>query len=356
MKLILDSLIDLAGPAVALIGIIATYPILKKKLTANHISWRLDKIQSSNFKLYLLVQSLKDRFMTEIYTHDKISKEDLEKINDEIKEAYYLALEGSSDVATLLNYLKFTLETSIRTFDRGDDKMLFSNNIYMLIINVLELVSYYSNQVVQVPKSSQITKSKFVVKPLTKFVTNSDTHRYKHFKTGVIYDPNSAHYTMFIEKVNRTHHPYLMRCAYQLFQDPKPIGNLLYLKKIYAPLIIEYPQQAHIFGPENQTLHLIGFIIWKKQSNNSNDLEHKEECELIYSNLDNSFQFINAHLDDNPNLKGFNDIYLQNDEWKFSKAKVDSRANETIKFRMEKKLLEENFERNRKEFKRKLKK
>ncbi|WP_298529592.1 hypothetical protein [uncultured Christiangramia sp.] len=355
MKIFIDYLVDLAGPLVALIGIILSYPLLKRKLTANHISWRLDKIQSSNFELYLLVQSLKDKFMPQSYHHEKLVKGDLEEIYEDIKEVYYLSLQGSSDVATLLNYLKTTIEISIRNFDKGEDKFLFKNTTYIFIINILELVGYYSNQVVQIPNSSKLQKSDFIVKPLKKFVTYSKTYRYKHFRTGVIYDPKSSYYTMFYDKADRTNHPLIMRSAYQIFNDPKPIANLLFLKKIYAPLVIESPVKNHFVGPEMHRLNLIGIIMWTTHSSKTENSKPIEECDLIYSNLNDNFQFINALARDNPTLLEFNDTYLNNKNWEFNKIKLEPRAHETIKIRMSKEYLEQNFKKNRKQFKRALK-
>ncbi|NJW53566.1 hypothetical protein [Salinimicrobium oceani] len=353
MKEFLDYLAEFAGPLVALFGIILSYPLFKRKLTANHISWRLEKIQSSNFKLHLLVQKLKDKYFPQVHLHKRIEKNDLIEIQNNIKDAYFLSLEGSSDVATLLYYLKSTIENAIRYFDREENSSLYTNSFFVFFLNNLELVNYYSNQVIQIPKSSKTERKKFVVKPLHRFVTNSETVKYKHFKTGVIYDHNSAHYTMFYSKVNQTHCPFLIRSAFQIHTNPKPVANLLYLKEIYAPLTLEKPVENSLFGPETYTLYLIGFIFWTRHQSSSSEVI--EECDLIYSNLNDNFQFVQALVNGKITLSDFKDTYLPNSSLNLPEVKKEICATETFKIRVNKKLLLQNFKKNKKEFKKQLK-
>lgn len=353
MTQFLDYLAEFAGPLVALFGIILSYPLFKRKLTSNHISWRLEKIQSSNFQLHLLIQKMKNKYMPQVHLLEEIEKEDLINIQNDIKEAYFLSLEGSSDVSTLLFYLNSTIETTIRYLDRKENGSLYTNAFFIFFLNHLELVNYYSNQVVQIPKSSKTERKKFVVKPLHQFVTHSETVKYKHFKTGVIFDPNSAHCTMFYAKINQTRYPLIMRSAFQIHSNPKPVANLLYLKEIYAPLTLEKPVENQMFGPESYTLYLIGFTFWTQHLSSSSEVN--EECDLIYSNLNDSFQFVQALVNGKIRLNDFKDSYLPDSKFLLPEVKKEICSTETFKIRVNKKLLIENFKINKKKFKKSLK-
>lgn len=243
---------DLLGPAIALFGILMTLPILRKKLTENHITTTLNNIQSANSEIQSFNQKLIDKYIPLTYSNDLLTKQDIENALIDLQEGFHLSQKASSDVTTLMFFIKTTIQGTIKHYDPKNSKLFSTRGFLGFIIDNLELVNFYSTQVVQIPKSSKTKKSNLITKSLRKHVTHSDIVQYRHFKLGIIEDPDSAHFTMFCGKVNRNNHALLMRSAFQIYWSPNAIAKILFLNKIYAPSIIEMPHKDPLFGTEVQ--------------------------------------------------------------------------------------------------------
>lgn len=348
-KEILDYLFKLLGPGVALFGIIATLPLLRKKLTENHISNELNNIQRSNSEIQKFNQELIDKYSPYTYTNEILNKDNLEIIYDDIQKVYKISLDASSDVSTLMFYIKRTLETSIRHYDKSAE-IFSTRNFFSFLINMLELVNFYSTQAVQIPKSSKVEKQDLIRESLKKYVTHSHILKYKYFKRGVIEDPNSAHFTLFSEKVNHTNISLLMRSIYQVYWRPNAIAKILYINKIYAPLIIKTPFEKGIFGKEEKTLFLIGY---NGQTSFGSDGE-KKTIDLYYSNLEDNFHFTSTITPDIINSAYF-DCYIIDSEFDFNNhTQIVSTGIETVKIKFDKDYLINQYEVNKGKFKNKL--
>lgn len=114
---ILSFVKDILGPLVALLGILLTIPILKKKLLENHITNALNKIQESNSAVKKKNQELIDGFTHVLNSKSKIlTKEEVESCFTELTKVFYLSLDGSSDVTSLLYYLRETIRSGLAPY------------------------------------------------------------------------------------------------------------------------------------------------------------------------------------------------------------------------------------------------
>ncbi len=343
---------DILGPLVALTGILLTLPILKKKLVENHITTKLNEIQTSNSNIQTFNQKLIEKCIPLTYSNEILSKHDLEYILSDLQEGFYISQKASSDVATLMFYLKTTLQGTVKHYDQN----LFSTRQLLgFIIENLELINFYSTHVVQIPKSSKLKKGNIINKTIRKYVTNSQIRQYRYFKIGIIDDPNSAHFTLFSGKVNRTGHPLLMRSTFQIYMSPNAIAKLLYLNKIYAPSKLSmlrndpYP----IFGNESLDLFLIGFITSNQISKEPN--APNKVVELIYSNPNDRYLFV-KNLKFEKLKTDFKDQWIIKSQFSVEKSISMTKAEvETILLKYDRKYLNELFSENKQKIKKKLK-
>lgn len=338
---------EILGPLVALIGILLTLPILKKKLVENHITAALTKIQECNKSVQRRGQELTDKYLPLTYSSELLRKNEVNKAFEDIKKLYYLSQDGSSDVVSFLFYLKVTLQGTLKHYD---SKVFLTNRaLYGFIIDILQTTDFYCSQVVQIPKSTATETSHLINKKLKKFVTHSDFLKYRHFNQGVIDDPNSAHYTIFYGKVNKWGINLMKRAAFQIYFNPSPIKKLLYLNELYAPTKIEMPHDDPFMGTKSLKVFLIGF----KQSRQItfSDNNQKSIVELIYSNPDDFHRFA-SNLKFETIKDKFKDTSLANSTFDLSRAsKMTSNDFETFSLVFNEDYLRQQFKLNKGKFK-----
>jgi hypothetical protein len=280
-------IIDGLGPLLTLLGIVLTYKLLREKLIENHITNSLNKIQETNREVQKQSQQLIDYYLPFTYSDKEIGKEDIELALQEVKKIYYLSQEGSSDVVSLLFYLKSTVQKVIKNYNSETVQTIYSTQFYSLIIWVLDSVISFCSQVVQIPKSTKIQSANLLNnRELRKYITHSDVVKYKHFNQKIIKDPKSAHYVLFYEFIKRCYNSTIQRAAFQTFNNIASIIRLLFIEKIYAP-----PQLSTFDKLDNLNVFLISFSIRKPIIKGFEP--KKQIVELIYSNPNDDFHFVN---------------------------------------------------------------
>ncbi len=343
---------EFIGPLVALLGILLAIPILRKKLLENHITNALNKIQETNSVVHALNQNLIDKYIPLTFNNNILRKKDIETVFKEIKEIYYISLNGSSDVVTTLFYLKNTIQGTLKHYNPKTASFISTRELYGLIIETLEIANFYCTQVVQVPKSTRTETKNIINKKLQKFVTHSDYLKYKHFNQGIINDPNSAHFTLFYSKINSLSTSIIKRAAFQIYWAIAPVAKFLYLSEIYAPLEIEMPHSDPLFGSKSLKLYLIGYT--NRNQLTMADGTTKKIVELIYSNP-NDFHRFASNLKFNTIKNDFKDTYIIESNFHLNQANKMTRSGiETFKLQFDRRYLEEMFKKNKSKLKDKL--
>jgi hypothetical protein len=102
---------------------------------------------------------------------------------------------------------------------------------------------------------------------------------------------------------------------------------LLYLKEIYAPLVLEKKYDSPFFGDGKLRLYLIGFSFRNKLTMKDGSI--KEVVDLNYCNPDDFMRFAdNLKLDD---FKiNFKDTYIKDSDFVFDKISFNHSNFETI--------------------------
>jgi len=344
---------DLLGPLVALLGILLTLPILRKKLIENHITTKLNEIQSKNTEIQSYNQKLIDKYIPLTYSNDLLTKVDLETALSELQQGFHISQNASSDVATLMFYLKTAIQGAIKHFDNQKSTLFSTRGFYGFIIDNLDLVNYYSKQVVQIPKSTKTQKSNIISKGIRKYVSHSQIEQFKYFKLGIIDSPDSAHFTIFSGNVNRTNHALLMRATFQIYWSPKAIAKLLFINKIYAPSVLSMPHENPFTGTKSLDLFLIGFTISNQLSRDPN--APTKVVDLFYSNPDDFHRFIEA-LKYDKFKSDFKDNWITDSKFDLSKSISMTKTEiETFKLKYDKEYLVEMHKDNKRKIKKKIK-
>lgn len=344
---------DISGPTIALLGIIVAVPILRKKLVASHITSKLNEIQTANSSVQSFNLELIDKYTPLTFSNDLLEPNDLKVLLLDLRKIFHISQKASSDVATLTFFLKTTLEGTIKHYDTKTSKRFSTRSLLGFVIENLELINFYASQVVQVPKSSKTKGRDLINKKIKKYVTHSQIKQYKHFKLGIIEDANSAHFTLFSSSVNARNHILLMRATFQIYWSPNAIAKLLYLNKIYAPSILSIQESGSFFHPEPLNLFLIGFSSKRVLSKDPD--APSEKVELIYSNPDDFYLFVNS-LTYEKIKKSCEDIWITNSYFQIDKSlSMTKQERETFTLSYDEVYLKTLFKKNKRVIRKKLK-
>lgn len=302
---------------VALIGIIFTIPILKRKLIESHVSNKLNEIQISNTKLQVYNQRILDKYYLIINEGGILSRTDLENSYKDIQSGFEISLNSCSEATTLMYYLRNTIQKTYLAYNQNILNRLSTHQFLSFVINILELVSFYSTRVIQIPKSHSILKNSILKKSVRKYVTNPDYFQFRYFKQGIDNSPRSALFLLFTEKVIHTEHSLLMRSSFQIHNSPRVIALLLFFNKIYVPPTISKPIGIPLFGIDSYKLYLIGFSFYNEVFSDRGS--SRKFIKLFYSNVQNKIHFVKSLVLSDIS-KNFSDNWLIESNFKMDKV------------------------------------
>lgn len=345
--------IDASGPTIALIGILITFPLLRKKLTENHITNALNEIQRTNINVLKNNHELIDLYLPNTYIGRRLSKKETEKLLADIKKAFYLSQSGSSDVMTILFYLKSTIQNLLKNFNSRPERLVTAIDVYALAINTLEIVNFYCTQVAQIPKSGETINLDIINKKIVKYTSHNEYKKYKYFRQGVIHDANSSHFTLFYNKVLKCSCPLILRAAFQIYCSPAPVLKEMYLFGIYAPTeLVTIEEKPSPLGLKNRKVYLIGI----KFQTELTPRKSREVVDLIYSNPDDIHLFAN-HLNFDQLKNSFKDSFIHDSQFDIKEArKMNHLCKETFKLQYTKCYLENCFQNNKRKIEKAMKK
>lgn len=337
--------VSILGPGVALFAVLITRPLLKKKLIETHVTQKIEQIHNSNSNVRLYCQKLISKYTPLAHKIKPLKHQDIINLTNDITEGYLVTQDSSSEVATLMYYLKDTMQQYERRFNYYQKTFhVYTSDILPFVVNVLNRVVMYSTQVIPVPVKTRISNKDLIVKPLRRFVTDGKMAELKNFRLGVNYDEDSATCLIYTDMVNRTNMQFLKECAYLVTNSTRSIAKLFYYRNMYAPLI--WRSKKH---PKNSffeiKLTLVGF---DENTNYMMDSEESNETVVLYySNLTSLSH--KPETEETSFVNDFSDSWLNTDSIKFPKPiKFAYIAEEMIKVEVEREALHEIFKLNKK--------
>lgn len=337
-------LIDLSGSIIALVGILLAIPILKRKLIENHISKTLVDIQDGNKNLMSEITNIEDDCCYKACNNNLLEIEDLKSITEKVQYLYKISRDANSDSQTMLYLLKNTLLNIIHARNKEN---LFTEDIYGLILFVFSRVEFFTTQVIPIPNSTQLVMKELLNTKYKKWVTNSEFVNYKAFSKGVIYNPHSAHYLLFYNKINNISNLLIQKSAFLVFKNTAPLRKLLWGQKFYAPTKLKNKNYHPIFG--NGTIYMISF-----------DTIHyidddRYTVKIIYGNINDGMSFKDDYNSIEKLKMNYIDSYIENTEFSFDNViNMKNAEYECISVEFELEYLKKIFRKHKKQIKKSL--
>lgn len=333
-------------------GIIIGYPALRKKLREDHIKKLLDETQEANKETKFACHKLIDKYLSRTYSNEPVHRNDIQKVFIEIVELNEKALNASKEVVTLSILLKTTIQRVLRHYDpKKHYSIITTDEFYGLFIVILYEIIFFSEKIVTIPWNQSTKQITYLNKRIEKFVSNNKYKKFKYFEQGFDNNVTSPLYFFFYASIHKCSHFLFHRSAYKIFESPVPIARLLYLNKLYFPVILESNGHASLFN-ESQILKLVSF----KTMTQLNQVGEKNIIKFTYANTSELFHFVDS-LTKKQFEEGFSDSYINsngielNKVNKFSKGKL-----EFIQIEIDYSLAKSVFDENEKELIKQMKK
>lgn len=307
LKKFLDYIIQIATIAALLLGVILGYPAILRKLQEEHIKELIKTTQETNNKIKRKSIEIINKYSTRAYKDVVITKNEIQEIYNEIVKLNEESVDASKEVNTLTFLLKTTFQGILRYYNPGNNKDIYSSELFNLYLSILGEVVFFTTKVVNLPRRVSTSKIKRINKKLDKFLNQNTFKKYKYFEQGLDYSSCNAVVFSFYANVFAIENHIFYRAAYNIIKNPAPIIRMLYLEKLYIPPILKKEKDVLFF--KDFYLHLIGYKIYDYKS----EKEEKKIVKCYYANISDSYAWIhNINLDDLKN--NFKDNYLNNNK------------------------------------------
>ena len=305
-------------------GIVLGYPALRKKLREDHIKKLLNETQEANKETKFACHKLIDNYLSRTYSNEPVQRNDIQKVFNEVVILNEKALNASKEVVTFAILLKTTIQKILRQNDpKQHYSIITTREFYGLFIDILYEIIFFSEKIVAIPLSQSTKQISYLNKKIEKFVSNNKYKKFKYFEQGFDNNATSPLYFSFYASIHRCSHFLFHRSAYKIFESPIPVARLLYLNRIYFPLLLESKERIKLIGG-TYILNLVSFKI-------TNQLTQKGEKKIIkftYANISDIVNFIGS-LTKEQFLENFTDSYINSQGVeldkinKFSKGKLE---------------------------------
>ncbi|MCB0592508.1 MAG: hypothetical protein H6557_17750 [Lewinellaceae bacterium] len=326
-----------------LFAIFLTPPFFKNLIVKEYLKDAVKAMQLADMAVYKEAVILLEKLNMVSLTNRIVSKEDLVFLEKDFSALRLLALEGKRETLTLLTLTHRLLKFLIEEFDeQSKTRKLTKNTLNIFLEDILVEVIGFSSSIVQLPKTSELEKSK-VINEKIKFVKAPPFENFKHLPRGLDFKADSPIPLIFFDFVKSTGDILLFRAA-ALALAPKPfLARLLNHLKIYIPPEIKSQEIKQITG-ENLELSLIGFVSVNNLSTGG------QTVKAYYSNLDRFFVVLGSPEPDS--LKqSFWDSYLDGGFFKEVEIKKIRRGGkEIIEMTFEASDVQRYYSQNRRKF------
>ncbi|MCB9264317.1 MAG: hypothetical protein H6558_04740 [Lewinellaceae bacterium] len=328
-----------------LFAILLTPPFFKNLIAKEYLKDAVKAMQLADMAVYKEAVIQLEKLNTISLTNRIVSKEDIVLLEKDFSALRILALEGKRETLTLLTLTHRLLKFLIEEFDEQSKiRKLTINTLNLLLEDILVEVIGFSSSIVQLPKTSELEKSK-VINEKIKFVRTPPFENFKHLPRGLDFKADSPTPLIFFDFVKSTGNTLLFRAAaLALKPTPTPfLARLLNHLEIYIPLEIVCQDLKGIMG-EHVEFSLIGFVPLNNHSTGGQTIK------AYYSNLNRGF-IVLENADINSLEKSFEDNYLGQGFFKEVEVKkIRREGKETIELTFEASDVQRYYSQNKRKF------
>lgn len=305
-----DILTNVLTPISIILGIILGYPLLKKKLTEQHILREFDIMDAANRSVRHKIVELQDKHKPE-NVESELKLDYVNEILNDITELRQLALDATPEVFRYINLIYKSLVHLSENFPSNATQTLTTFRIQNWFQHQLHEAFSYSKSIGIVPTGETINKSVVNNKRILPYISNNNIIEIKDIAHSIDYYHDDAMLVVFfsitIKDLNDSCIP-LYKSIYNAAPSPAPYARLLLSDDVYIPLIL-LKNDSFIGLPYQVQYQLIGY---KRMKRNSTKGEEYNYYICIYSSVISS-GFLDYGISDINSLTPFRDAYLNSD-------------------------------------------
>lgn len=307
-----DILTNVLTPISIILGIVLGYPLLKKKLTEQHILRAFDIMDAANRSVRHKIVELQDKHKPE-NVESELNVDYVNEMLNDITELRQLALDATPETFRYINLIYKSLAHLAEIFP--------SNTTQALTLTTLRIQNWFQHQLHEafsysksigiVPTGDTINKSVVNNKRILPYISNNNIVEIKDIAHSIDYYHDDAMLVVFfsitIKNLNDSCIP-LYKSIYKAAPSPAPYARLLLSEDVYIPLIL-LKEDSFIGLHYTAQYQLIGY---KRMKRNSIKGEEYNYYICIYSSVISS-GFLNCGISDINSLTPFRDAYLNSD-------------------------------------------
>ncbi len=306
-----DLLKTVLTPVTIILGIILGYPLLRKRLTEQHVLKQFEIMTSANRNVRHKIIELSDKYQPEKITTDL----DLNYVNKVLEDVITLkqcALDATPDVYRYANLVFKTLNNLSSIYSSYSDShypiLINKRNLQIWLLKQLREIFDFSKSIGVISSGKAVEKN-VVNSSLSPFVTHNSIYEIKDIAHCIQYYHSDAMLVLFFGTTNETLTEDcipVFKSTYDACPTPAPYARLLWLNSIYFPPQIISKESLMLLRGHFQ---LIGFR--RKVTSSSGGVE-KRYYICIYSDvIDNGF--LDYTLNAISKLSEYSDGYLETD-------------------------------------------
>jgi hypothetical protein len=295
----------LITPLGVILGLILGYPLLKRKLIGEYVSKQFKIMLDANRTIGKKCLMLNDKYSIK-NCQENLTSEYLNKAVEDLRTLYEMSIDANPYAyrySSLVYHSLLSFKEQIKlshTQNPNEQYYLYNVNIFICIH--LNKIYKYSKSIGVVP-NNEITKKKFPLTKINKFITGDIIYEMPGVNIPDLYDNASALLVYFYNNNNKMLYTgskigLLLQCCYKSAPTPSPFARLMFDEGIYIPLILDH---------NGYKLFLIGYERWKTM--NSTSVFYSYKC--IYANISSNTVFVSYTINNKKSFSQCTDDYIK---------------------------------------------
>lgn len=304
MKTILENIKIIVEILAIIAGMLVAIPLFRKKILDEKLNETLKELNEINKRNLPTVIHLLDKYSYKEELYGPIGIKEIQNIYKDFLELKHVLAFSQSEMATISSLLESFLRRTIHWYKNsrkiGKLIVLERTDLFFTITKTLWDLHFFMLKDIPIPNNTFIRKKLFVNSTIKKFTSKSKYNTYRGFEIGYSTDKTSSIFPLFLENINKYGNDIFYKAILDSygFDIQYSISRLLYLSKIYSPVLLKASDS--FFG--SCYLCLIGFKIQRNLTTG------KHTVDLYYGNPINNIRISGIIM--SMGLKLFKDDYL----------------------------------------------
>lgn len=353
---LLGYLNSLITPLGIILGLVLGYPLLRKKLIERYVTEQLQIIHDNNRIVRKECVGLKRKYGKRRDEID-LTTEVLNEIVDDLRGLCEDSIDANQNV---YKYSRLVLDCFESFAESVKDKIpnnyserYYACTLFYLLHRHLEMIYTYASSIGYVTDNYKVERKPLIAPTLKRLVSEGEIYRVESIDDSLSHKHSSAmlvNYYGINNSCLNNNNGTLLRSCYLTAPTPSPLARILYSKELYLPLVLKKGQGNWFL---ERKLVLIGFS--ERTSTKIESGETSRSILCYYANI-TDIGFIEGTISNSNDLNAFTDDYLGVPTLDFSNVQDFAKDGENITFELDRAIAMQQFKKNKRKLKRRLKK